>query len=506
MTVRSRLAAALVFGIVLLTALAARAQTTTVTFLLVNDIYLMNEEVAPDGKARGGFPRLAAIVKAERAKGGHVVFANGGDTLSPSLMSGLDQGAHIVTLTNMTPPDVFVPGNHEFDFGKEVFFRRMAEGKFPVYAANLRGPDGKPLPGIKDRAILTLDGVRIGVTGLAYDGTPATSRSEDLTFGPTVATGKEQAAALRREGADLVVAVAHADRAQDLALGANVGIDLLLTGHDHDLYVSYDGRNAVVESGYDAHYVTAVDVTIQIKTEDGQRKVTWWPQFRIIDTATVTPDAEVLAVVRDFEAQLSREMDVPLGTTAVELDSRNATVRAGEAAIGNLFADAMREANGAEAAVTNGGGMRAGKVYPAGSAITRRDVLAELPFGNKVITVEMTGRELRRALENGFSQLPTAAGRFPQVSNITITVESGRPAGQRITAVTLGGQPLSDTRRYKVAINDFLARGGDDFDTFRDAKRITPDADAPLLANAVMAHIRRLGTVRTGVEGRITLR
>ena len=79
------------------------------------------------------------MVKAERAKGGHVIFAHAGDTLSPSLMSGIDRGAHIITLTNMVKPDIFVPGNHEFDFGKAMFLQRMAEAKFPLFAANLRG-------------------------------------------------------------------------------------------------------------------------------------------------------------------------------------------------------------------------------------------------------------------------------------------------------------------------------------------------------------------------------
>ena len=83
-----------------------------------------------------------------------MIFAHGGDTLSPSLMSGIDRGAHIITLTNMIQPDIFVPGNHEFDFGKATFLQRMAEAKFPLYAANLRGPDGQPLPGFKDRAIV----------------------------------------------------------------------------------------------------------------------------------------------------------------------------------------------------------------------------------------------------------------------------------------------------------------------------------------------------------------
>src|SRR5215211_4985449 len=132
------------------TLLAAQAQTTKVTFLLVNDIYQMSEQVLADGKPRGGFARLAAVVKAERAKGGHVVFAHAGDTLSPSLMSSFDKGEHIIKLTNMVAPDVFVPGNHEYDFGKDMFLKRMAESTFPLFAANLRGPDGSPVAGFRD--------------------------------------------------------------------------------------------------------------------------------------------------------------------------------------------------------------------------------------------------------------------------------------------------------------------------------------------------------------------
>src|SRR4029077_17156586 len=137
------------------------AETTKVTFLLVNDIYQMGDQEMPDGKRRGGFARLAAIVKAERAKGGHVIFAHGGDTISPSLMSGIDRGAHIIELTNMVTLDLFVPGNHEFDFGKSIFLQRMREAKFPLFAANLRDHEGALLPGFKDRAIVTVDGVRI---------------------------------------------------------------------------------------------------------------------------------------------------------------------------------------------------------------------------------------------------------------------------------------------------------------------------------------------------------
>src|SRR5882672_647747 len=178
-----------------LPAAPAGAETTHVTFVLVNDIYLMSDQAGPDGARRGGFARLAAVVKAERAKGGHVIFAHAGDTISPSLMSGLDRGAHIITLTNLIPPDIFAPGNHEFDFGKATFFQRMAEAKFPLYAANLRGPDGATLPNFKDRSIVTVDGVRIGLTGATYDDSARASSPGDLKFLPTVATMQGQAEA-----------------------------------------------------------------------------------------------------------------------------------------------------------------------------------------------------------------------------------------------------------------------------------------------------------------------
>ena len=503
-----RLAAALLVTILL--ADAAAAETARVTFILVNDIYLMADQMMPDGKRRGGFARLAAVVKAERAKasatGGHVIFAHGGDTLSPSLMSGIDHGAHIITLTNLIPPDIFAPGNHEFDFGKAIFLQRMAEAKFPLYAANLRGPDGQPLANFKDRSIVTVDGVRIGLTGATYDDSARASNPGDLQFLPTIATMQGQAETLRREGADFVVAVMHARREQSYDLLRTRTVDLLLTGHTHDLLINYDGRSAIVESSYDAHYVTVIDVAIEVKQQDGRRVTTWWPQFRVINTATVTPDPEVAAVVGKFEDDLSKQIDLPIGTTTVELDSRVAAVRTHEAAIGNLIADAMRASSHADAAVMNGGGIRGGRIYAPGTTITRRDILAELPFGNRVVTIDISGAELRRALENGLSLLPNPSGRFPQVSGLTIEADARRPAGSRIVSVKVGDAPLDEGRSYRVATNDFLLRGGDGYTAFRDGKLLLPADDSPLLSNDVIDYIVKLGTVRTGVQGRIVLR
>jgi len=474
-----------------------------VTFVLFNDFYLMAEQSFPDGKSRGGFARLAAVIKAERAKGRKVIVAHGGDTLSPSIMSGFDRGAHIVALTNMIAPDIFVPGNHEFDFGKAVFLDRMREATFPLYGANLRDATGAALPAFKDRSMLTVDGVRIGLTGLAYEQSARMSSPEDLVFASTIAVTKAQAAELRREGADFVLAVLHCNRGDGIALQYSGATDLLLTGHTHDLFVNFTEACALVESGYDAHFVTCIDAQITVREEGAKRVMTWWPQFRVIDTATVTPDPEVAAAVARFEAALIDKMDVPIAKTDVELDSRTATVRTREAAIGNLFADAMRSVARADAALLNGGGIRAAKLYQVGDTITHGDILSELPFNNRVVVLELAGRDLRRAIENGLSLLPRPGGRFPQVSGIRVTFDAAREPGRRIVAMQVAGAPLDEGRSYRVAVVDFLARGGDDYAMLREARRVMPDNDAPLLVNEVVDYVRKLGVVRTRVEGRI---
>ena len=225
----------------------------------------------------------------------------------------------------------------------------------------------------------------------------------------------------------------------------------------------------------------------------------------MVDTATVTPDPEVAAIVAGYQQELDRQMNVPLTTTAVALDSRNATVRGREAAIGNLIADAMRERTRADVAIMNGGGIRGGKVYEAGTAITRRDVQAELPFGNHLVTLDVKGGDLRLAIENGLSRLPGAAGRFPQVSGMTIEFDPQQPAGSRVLAIAVGGAPLDPNKIYRVAVNDFMARGGDGYVTFAAVDPLVPLEDTPLLSNEVMIYLRDLGhSVESGVEGRIT--
>jgi 2',3'-cyclic-nucleotide 2'-phosphodiesterase (5'-nucleotidase family) len=484
----------------------AVAEDIDLTFLLVNDTYKMG--TAED--TRGGFGKINALARAERAKGGNLVYAHAGDAISPSLLSGFDKGEHIIALTNVVAPDIFVPGNHEFDFGKEIFFKRMSEVKSKILAANLRNADGKKIEGIEDTMMVTygdasdpLKSVKIGYVGLTADNSDVKSNPEDLQISDTVKTGKKEAKKLREDGADLIVAIVHADRATDQKLFNSHDYDIILTGDDHDLALFFDGKTAMVESKEEGEYLTAVDLKISVTEKRGKRRVKWWPNFRIMDTADVTPDAETMQLVDGYQKTLSKELDIPLGSTASLLDSRKAAVRSGETAIGNLIADAMRKEVGADVTITNGGGIRGNKVYEPGTKLSRRDILTELPFGNKTILMEVSGKTILKALENGFSQVENTAGRFPHVSGMTVTYDPNAKAGDRVKKVKINGKKLKKDKTYKLATNDYMARGGDGYKALKKGKIILGDLDGKLMANAVMAYIREAGAVNAKVEGRI---
>lgn len=492
----------LLFLVALSTGTASAAERKVhVTLALICDIYEMN-----DKNGRGGYARLAGAIAAERERAPNVIVAHAGDAISPSLFSGFDLGAHVIDLTNMIAPDVFVPGNHEFDFGEEVYRKRMSEARFPVLAANLRDSEGNMLAGHQDVKHFEFEGVNIAVIGLTADDSPKKSSPGTLRFEPSVPLVKKLAPQLREAGADIVVAVAHANRRQDLRLFYSHALDVLLTGDDHDLAVLYDGETAMAEAMVEGEYVTAIDLEITVKTDDeGNRSVRWWPRFRIVDTADVAPDPTVAARVSEYQEGLSEKLDVTIGKTATELDSRKASVRKSEAAMGNLLADAMREHMQADVGLMNGGGIRGNKVYPAGAELTRRDVLTELPFGNKLFMLEMTGADLLKVLENGVWFAGKPNGRFAQLSGVHITARIDAIPGERLQSVKIGGETLDPEKRYTVAVNDFTASGKEGYDAFLEADILVGDTDAPLLANVVMDYVRKKGTVSPKIDGRIIL-
>ncbi len=484
----------------------AASSVARLSFLLVNDVYRIEEN--KDG--RGGMARFASAVKAERARAlagdRRLICVHAGDTLSPSLLSSFDQGAHMIDLFNDVGLDAFVPGNHEFDFGKDVYLERMGEARFPILAANLKNSDGAPLPGHREQLLIEADGLKLALIGAAYEDTASASRPGDFVFAPTIPAVLAPAARARAAGADLVVAIVHADKATGAALMNTHAVDLILSGHNHDLHIDFDGRTALVESEQDANYVTIVDIDVERTRDEASRRLPWWPEFRVVDTAKIDPDPSMLAKVRDYQAELAKRFDVEIATLVAPLDSRSEAVRSGESAIGNLIADALRTAAAAEIAIINGGAIRGNKFYPAGTKLSKRDILDELPFGNKTMLTLVPGKAILAALENGFSHVEGLPGRFPQVSGLAVVADPAAAPGARVKTVMVNGEALDASRDYKLATNDFLARGGDGYGMLAGKTHVTTDSGTRLVALDVIDYIEEMKFVDAKVGGRIVFR
>ena len=481
-----------------LTTSIALSDEVIIRFVQTNDIDRMEER---DGQ--GGFARLAAVLEMEKAEG-PTIFVHSGDTISPSLLSGLDKGKHIVDILNAMEVDVLVPGNHEFDFGPEIFRERVAEMSFPVVASNLSEADGSPIANTVDTHMMEVEGIKIGFYGLTTEDTVEVSSPGDIAIAPAVEVGVAKEQELREAGADIVVAVVHTPFMDDFALARENAADLIMTGHDEFLLTYYDGRTAMTESESQANYVVVTEMVItREEQDDGSVDLSWKPVFEVFDTSSFEPNAEVAALVQSYNDKLDEELKVEIGTTETDLDSRRASVRSGETAIGNLIADAMRQAVDADFGFTNGGGIRGDTEYPAGTKLTRGDVLAELPFGNKTVKLELTGAQVREALENGFSQVENGAGRFPQISGMTVEANFGRPAGERVLSVMVDGKPLDEAATYSLATNDYVARGGDGYTVFSNGTMLIDPVDATLMASQVIDYIAAMGSVSPKVEGRI---
>lgn len=501
MSLKSRaLGAGVALGVALGAALGlpAAAETVKLTILGVGDAYAFDAH-----KGRGGAARINAVAKAERAANPNTLYVFDGDMLSPSLLSGFDHGKHMIELTNLVPFDIAVPGNHEFDFGPANFYERMAESKYSWAAINITQADGSPVPGLGGVMMKEMAGLKIALVPVAQDTSPVVSNTGDLKFLPTVDTAIAAAEAARAAGADLVIAVVQTDMTNDRKLMASHRFDVIISGDDHSYATAYDGVTAYVETSIDGEFLSPVDLFVDVSEKNGKRRVKWYPHFRFIDTADVTPDPQTQALVDKFNAELDKSLDVVVGVTEVPLDSRRNIVRSQEASFGDLVADAMRWATGADIAITNGGGIRGDRTYDAGTKLTRRDILSELPFGNATVVVELPGSQILAALENGVSQVEKGAGRFPQVSGISFVFDPSAPPGARVSEVMVNGAPLNLDRTYTVATNDYMLRGGDGYSALAGGRVIIDQGNGSLMANDVINYIQKTGKVDLKVGDRI---
>ncbi len=477
----------------------AQEQPIKLTLLQLNDVYT----IAPvdKGGVNGGFDRVETLRQRVARENPNTIFVMGGDTLSPSVASNLFKGAQMVEGWNAVHLDVSVLGNHEFDFGDEVLIERMKESKFVWLGSNVRSKKtGGTFNGMPETLVKTVGGVKLGFFGLLTPETLQSSRaSADVAIADPVETAREMVKALRGQGCTVVVALTHLSLPEDIAVASQVdGIDVICGGHEHTLLGGMAGRTPIFKWGSDARIFGRIDLTVQ----GGMvRNIEW---FGLPINKDVPGDPTVAALIKTYEDKLNQALGQPIGRTEVDLNALQIDNRNVETNLGDFIADCYRKALGADVAFLNGGSIRSNQTISAGQ-LTRRDIMAVLPFENPVVKVEIPGKVLRQAMEHGFELAGSApeAGQFPQVSGVVIKYDARKAPGSRIVEFLVGGQPLQDDQTYTLATNTFVLAGGDGYTMLNGLKELISAEAGPVEPATVIKAIETAKTIAPRVEGRI---
>lgn len=491
----------------------ARAQQkqpvqTKITILQLNDVY----EISPvDRGQRGGMARVATLLKQIRAASPNTLFLIAGDFISPSVASRVFEGRQMVDALNAVGMDIATFGNHEFDFGPEVLRQRMKESRFAYTIANVFDKaTGRPFGGASEYIIREMGGVRVAIFGLLLAETESMSKpGPGVRFDNPVTVGTRLARKLRRQGADVIIALTHLPMAEDKQLSLAADVDLIVGGHEHELLQSVAGGAPISKMGSDARNVGRMDLNMILirKSRPGRRSRRAAFKLQSIDwqilpvTNSIKDDEAVAAVVADYEKQLNVSLGQVIGKTSVMLDARASTVRFRESNLGNFLADVYRDTMGTDVALVNSGSIRSNTTYEPGD-LTKKTVINILPFNNKLVKVQLKGEHIKRLLENGVSEAGHESGKFPQVSGMSFTYDANKPAGSRVISIEVGGKPIDPGKTYTMALTAYVLEGGDGYD-FKGAQVLVNEEAGPGESEVVMDTILKKGTISPQVEGRI---
>lgn len=475
------------------------SQTSILTILTFNDVY----EIVPDSLGRGGFAEMQTLLDIERAKAKHHITTVNGDFLSPCILSTFDKGAHRIELFNKLGVDAVVLGNHEFDFGPDEVLKRIQESNFPWLTANAIGLDGNHFSGEQQTILLDVDGIKVGIFGLITVETPNLSATEKkVCFSPLVYTAKEMVEELKKQGADVIVALTHLHTVEDRKLAEEVPeISVILGGHDHEPETYYNDRTFIHKSGQNAYYLAKIDLLME--KDEITNKVTVLPSWNVILNKNYPRDLEVGHLVDELQSTLEKITSGPIGVLGMSCDTFSSNVRSKETEFGNLIADSLRSYCQADVGFISGGLIRGNRTYQPGRILTLKDFLIELPFQNIAVMVEMRGSAIIEALENGVSRVGTRAGRFPQISGMRFSYNVDKPVGSRVEQVLIGEEAIDLQKIYKVATVDYVLNGGDGYNMFKSGKILLSPLKKVDLVGVVVSHVKEMENVISFLEDRI---
>ncbi len=485
-------------------------EPVAVKIVAFNDLHGHME--GPSGKVKvkgerveaGGLDAFAAHLSAMRAENANTVVVCAGDLVGASpLISALFHDEPTVEAMNLMKVDLVAVGNHEFDEGVDELRRLQAGGchpedgcqgkdtyegaAFQFLAANVfvRETDERLFPAYQVR---TFDGVKVGFIGLTLEGTPAAvtpTAVASVRFQDEVEAINASVAELKEQGVEAIVVMVHEGGYPEAKLedvndcpgisgpiveinaGLDPAVDVMVTGHTHQAYnCELEGRIVTSAKSY-GRVLTEIDLKVDPRTGDVVSKVA----RNVAVTRDVEMDAAVAAHIDRYRTLVAPLADKPVGTQTADV-LRGADEQ-GQMPLGVLIADAQLaatrapEVGGAQIALMNPGGVRADLVFEASDGgvdgeVSFKDLHSTQPFGNTLVTMTLTGAQLRGLLQGMFRE----GGRnylLQPSGGLSYTWSEGEP---RLKSVTFEGAPIDDATSYRVTVNSFLADGGDGFAGF----------------------------------------
>lgn len=431
------------------------AQPTNITFLQFNDVY----EITPvSGGNVGGLARVATLRKQLLAENPHTYTILAGDFFSPSALGTAKvegevfAGKQMVAVLNALGLDYATFGNHEFDLKEKDFLARLKESKFKWFSSNVFDAAGNPFPKVSDTEIINVKTgsniIKIGLIGVTID----SNRPNYVTYTDPIEAAKEQVKSLKGK-VDIIVAVTHLNLALDQKLAETVPeIDLILGGHEHENIQQWRGDDLTPLFKADSNVRTVYVHNLRYNSADKKLEVN--SKIQPI-TAKIAEDKETNKVVREwvdkgFAAFRAGgfEPEEIVAEVSMPLDGLEASVRNKSTLLTEVIAKGMlKEVKDADLAIFNGGSIRIDDVIPPGP-VTQYDVIRILPFGGKVVGVELEGNVLKRVLEQGLANRGT--GGFLHTANVSRGADG---------IWFVGGDMVEDNKLYRVAITDFLLTG-----------------------------------------------
>ena len=442
------------------------------------------------------------------------ILVDAGDTIHGLPFVTLSKGQDAVDLLNAAGYEYIVPGNHDFNYGysrlmelfKNSVTLKSGENKLRLLASNIN-KDGKSVFEANHIKEMEVNGktVKVGFFGIATQETAYKTNPNNvkgIEFTSPVDAAKEQVEDLENQGADVIVALSHVgtDESSDPTaydvIKAVDGIDVYVDGHSHTTFENGEKVNdtLLVSTGEYLSNVGKVEIELNENNEVVNATASLISKEEALK---VNPDAKVTAKIAEIDKAQSEVLSEVIGKNTIDLDGERNSVRFGETNLGNLITDAMMDETGADLAITNGGGIRASiKV----GDITKGDVVSVLPFGNFIVTKQLTGAQIKEVLEFGVRSYGESLGGFPHVAGIKFVVDPSRPVGDRIISLTINDKALDMNKTYTVATNDFMASGGDDYPCFGDIPTLNEYSS---LEESLANFIKTLGTVNYTKQGRI---